>query len=112
MSSKLLSSIKKVHGEYVEEEFAMFIRGEICLITDFKGRGICYLFRYGSQFAVCDGSGYFQEDAFSDRETVKYFLGTIPDHRIKVNLEEVVNDKIYGLKFENRPYTYYSSKHK
>lgn len=111
MSSHFLTELKEIYGQDIEHEFDMFTRGELCLMTEFKGKGICYLFRYGKEFAACDGSSYFQQNAFPAYKLIKYFLGTKPFQRIKVNLEQVIGEKIDKIK-SGIPFIYFSSKHK
>lgn len=112
MSSQFVSKLKDVYGHDIEQDFEMFMKGELCLITEFKGMGICYLFRNGPGYAACDGAGYFENEAFPDSDMIKYFLQTKQEHRIRVNLEKVVNDTIYRIKFESLPYSYFCSNHK
>ena len=110
MGSRFLTELKEVYGQDIEHEFDMFTRGELCLITEFKGKGICYLFRYGKEFAACDGSSYLEQDAFPAQKLVEYFLDTKPFQRIKVNLEQVISEKIDKVK-DGVPFVYFSSKH-
>lgn len=65
-----------------------------------------------SKFAICDGTNYFQRDAVSIQEVIKYFLNVKPHQRIKINLEEIINDILYNMEYKNMHYNYFSSKNK
>jgi hypothetical protein len=107
-----MTQFKKNYGHNIEEEYNLFMRGELCLIVEFQDKGICYLFLYGSDFVACDGLGYFQKEAFGEDVAIKYLLNARPCNRVKLNLEEIIFTSLNKIMTEQCMYKYYSCQQK